>query len=204
MRKYIYGMILLSLVVLQGCTDVAVTGAQVVYNRRSLQKNFGDQYITMKAYQGLYIKTDEFQNAHISIATYNREVLLAGQAPEPWQKAKATEIVSKIPDVKRVYNLVSLDSPSSTLTRLSDSWITAKVKAKLIASEDLDATKIKVVTENGTVYLMGILHPEEAQAATDLASETEGVEKVVKIFSYLKITKQLEGGLGDSVTHPLS
>lgn len=190
------GLVLLITGFLQGCLNVATSGAEVVYNRHSIQKNINNQYITMQAYQALYMKTDEFKNANIAISSYNNEVLLAGQVPAAWQKAKAEEIVKKIPDVDNVYNLISIESPSSTLTRVSDAWITTKVKTKLMASNDIDASKIKVVTENGAVYLMGILLPEEADAAVDLARNTEGVQKVVKMFSYVSISKQYNPNIG--------
>jgi osmotically-inducible protein OsmY len=184
-------LFLMAMTFLQGCADVAMSGAQAVYNRHSIQKNLSDQYITMQAFQALHHKTDKFKNTNIAISTFNSDVLLAGQVPEQWQKAKAEQIVKTIPDVNQVYNLLSISNPSSTLTRISDAWITAKVKAKLLASGDVDATQIKVVTENGTVYLMGILKPEEAQAAVDVASTTDGVESVVKVFWYVKISKVL-------------
>ena len=174
--------------VLQGCADVAMSGAQAIYNRHSIQKNVSDQYITMQVYQALNHKTDKFKNANISISTFNKDVLLAGQVPEAWQKVSAGEIVKAIPDVNHIYNLLSISSPSSTLTRISDAWITGKVKARLLASE-VDATQVKVVTENGTVYLMGIVKPEEAQVAAEAASTTEGVVSVVKIFWYMRISK---------------
>lgn len=195
LRKNTYHILLFSLfsLSLPACMNIATTGAQAVYNRHSIQKNLTDQYISMQAYQQLYEKTKQFKNTNISIATYNTEVLLAGQVPEAWQKDKAEAIVKNIPDVSEVYNLIAIASPSSTLTRISDAWLTAKVKAKLIASADVDATQIKVVTENGTVYLMGVLLPEQADAAVDIASNTEGVGKVVKIFSYVKIVKGTPG-----------
>jgi osmotically-inducible protein OsmY len=171
--------------------NVATTGAQAVYHHHSIEKNVNDQYISMRAYQTLHFKTDEFNNANISIATYNGEVLLAGQTPTVWQRQKAEHLVRAIPDVKAVYNLIKIASPSSTLTRVSDAWITSKVKAKLIASEDVDATQIKVVTENGTVYLMGVVSPTHAAAAVELARQTDGVESVVRIFSYITISKHL-------------
>ena len=174
-----------ALMFLSGCVNVATTGASAVYNRQSMQKSWKDQHTTLRIYQSMNYKTDKFKNANISIATLNGEVLLAGQAPERWQKEQAEKIAKETPDVKRVYNLVSVASPSSPLTKISDTWITAKVKAKLLASDDLDATAIKVVTENSTVYLMGILKPEEADAAVELASTTDGVQSVVKIFSYI-------------------
>lgn len=179
------------MVPLSGCFNAAVTGAQTVYNRHSIQKNLKDQYITLRAYQSIHYDSDQFKDANITVATLDGEVLLAGQAPKQWQRASVEKIVRRIPDVRQVYNFVYFGSPSSALKRLSDTWITAKVKSKIIASNDLDATSIKVVTENGVVYLMGTLTPDDAKEATEIASQTDGVEGVVKMFSYIKITKSL-------------
>jgi osmotically-inducible protein OsmY len=184
-------LIIMFFLLLQGCVNVATTGAQAVYNRHSIEKNLSDQVTTMRVHEALTYKTHAFRNANISIATLNGEVLLAGQAPESWQRDKAGEIANQIPNVKKVYNLITVASPSSAMTRVSDTWLTTKVKTKLIASNDVDATQIKVVTENGTVYLMGILKPEDAQAAVDIARETDGVQSVVKIFSYISISKTI-------------
>lgn len=188
-RKVDYLLLTMCCMLLQGCMNVATSGMQAVYNRHSIEKNLSDQYISMQAYQKLYVDTKEFKDANISIATYNGEVLLAGQVPLANQKAQAEAAIKQIGDVQEVHNLISVASPSSTLTRMSDAWLTTKVKAKLIASGDVDATQIKVVTENGTVYLMGVLPPEQAEAAVDIASNTDGVASVVKIFSYMRITK---------------
>lgn len=174
---------------ISACTNVAVTGAQAAYNHKQLQSNISDQYISMQAIHAL--NRPMFSNTNMDIATVNGEVLMVGQAPEEWQKQRAGEFINKIDGVKQVYNLVSISAPSSALTRMSDAWITTKVKGKLIASNDLDATRIKVVTERGTVFLMGTVRPEEADAAIDIASNTQGVTSVVKMFSYMKITKQL-------------
>lgn len=188
-RSVGYSLLAVCCIFLQGCMNVATSGMQAVYNRHSIEKNLSDQYISMQAYQKLYVDTKEFKDSNISIATYNGEVLLAGQVPVANQKTQAEAAIKQINDVQEVHNLISVASPSSTLTRMSDAWLTTKVKAKLIASGDVDATQIKVVTENGTVYLMGVLPPEQAEAAVDIASNTDGVASVVKIFSYLRITK---------------
>ena len=182
-------MMWVTLIGLQGCANMAVTGAQAVYNHHSLQKSFKDQYITLQAYNTINLEDKRFKDTNIAIATLNGEVLLAGEAPEPWQRAQAEKMVKRIPDVRRVYNLVSIASPSSALTRISDAWITTKVKSRLIASSIVDATQVKVVTENGTVFLMGTLPPEQATAAIEVARTTSGVETVVKLFSYIHITK---------------
>lgn len=176
---------------LSGCMNVATTGAQAVYNHHNIQKNLNDQYISLQAYKTLNHNTQQFRNANIAVATFNGEVLLSGQVPNTWQKIRAEQLVKKIPSVKEVYNTIDVAGPSSFLIRISDAWITTKIKSQLIAIEDLDASQIKVVTENGTVYLMGTVLPEDATAAIHVARETEGVRKVVKLFSYVTISKHL-------------
>lgn len=172
------------------CTNVAMTGASAVYNRHGIEKNLHDHYLTMQAFKALKVKSDDFTNANIAIATFQGEMLLAGQVPHHWQKVKAYEIVKRIPGIHTVYNQLQIGSPSSSLTRMSDGWITSKIKAKLIASEDVDSSEVKVVTENGIVYLMGTLLPQEADIVVDIARTTSGVKGVVKIFSYIHISKR--------------
>lgn len=186
------GIILALFALTQGCVNVATTGAQAVYNHHSIEKNLRDNYLTMQAYHALYIDNDEFKNTNIAISTYHEEMLLAGQVPNAWQRIQAEKEIREAADPKIIYNLISVRPPTSALKRVSDTWITTKIKTKLIASRDIDVTQIKVVTENGTVYLMGVLLPEQAQAAVDVASNTAGVQNVVKIFSYMKISKRLE------------
>lgn len=177
-----------------GCTTVATSSVQAVYSHQSIQKSATDQYLTMRAYQAIDIDSDHFKNANINISTFNRVVLLSGQAPTFEQKAEAEQLVKQLEGVGRVYNLITIEKPASQWARLRDVWITAKIKAKLIISNDLDASQVKVVTENQTVFLMGILRPSEARAAVKVASKTEGVQGVVKIFSYLNLSKTpLEG-----------
>jgi osmotically-inducible protein OsmY len=174
---------------LQACTNVAMTGAQAVYNHHSLQKNFSDQYTTLQAYQEFNKHGDLFKGTNITVSTFNGEVLLAGQVPTMRQRFRAEQIVKSLPNVDEVHDVLAISNPTSTLTRVSDIWITTKVKTKLLASDDVDATQVKVVTENGTVYLMGILKPSEAQAAVDVAIDTDGVNSVVKIFKYMRISR---------------
>jgi osmotically-inducible protein OsmY len=174
---------------LQGCMDAAVTGVQVAYNHDHIQKTFNDQYITTQAYRKIYRDTDRFDDTNISIATFHREVLLTGQARSTKERREIQTLVEQIPDVKRTYNLIVLTTPSSALVRLSDAWITTKIKSKLIAMNDIDPNQVKVVTENGTVFLMGMVLPEQADIAIDVARNTDGVQHVINILSYLRISK---------------
>ncbi|HVE43679.1 MAG TPA: BON domain-containing protein [Gammaproteobacteria bacterium] len=186
MKKLFFIILVL---LLQGCADMTSSGLQLIYHQHSLKKSLTDQYINFKIFQA-FEACQCLQHTHISFSTYQGVVVLAGEVPFAWQKMKASALVKQIPEVKKVYNNISLCHTSSLLTRVSDTWITAKIKAQLIISDDLDATQIKVLTENGTVYLIGTLPPEEARAAVDLASHTDGVGKVVRVFSYIHITSK--------------
>lgn len=174
---------------LSGCVNVATTGAQAIYNHHSIENNFNDQYLTYQAYQGVTAYSVELKGSNVSVTAFNGDILVVGQVENAWQKAKVTQIVKQVTERDHVHNLLVISSPASSMTRMSDGWITTKIKAKLITSADVDATQVKVITENGTVYLMGALPPDQIQAATEIASETDGVISVVRLFSTVNIKK---------------
>ncbi|MDA8561556.1 BON domain-containing protein [Gammaproteobacteria bacterium] len=169
---------------------IAVSGAQAIYDRKNIQKKLDDNYTTLQAYREIYFKTNEFQNTHISIATFNDSLIITGQIPEATQKEKITKIVKNLSSDREVFNFTEIATPSSTLTRASDTWITSKIKAKLIAANNIDPSKIKVLTENGTVFLMGITKKNEATKAIEITKNTSGVQGIVKVFSYIEIIKE--------------
>lgn len=183
----------LSASLLQSCagpaTTAATTTAQMAYNRNSLKKTYHDVQTTAQAYQKIYVYNNKFKDTNVTVSAYNNVVLITGEAPTQEKKDEIDALVKSVPDTDEVYNFIEISPPVSPLTQISDSWITAKVKSKLIAANDVDPGKIKVITENGTVYLLGILPHEEADAAVEIARTTDGVQNVVKIFSYLTITK---------------
>ena len=189
MRLKKWFFLLGALLLLPSCMNMATTGAQAVYNRQQLQKSLNDHYLTMRSYRALDIDSPLFKNANISVSTLNGEILLTGQVPEAWQKAEAEKILKTIPGIKHIYDLLTVEQPLPQVARAKDAWITTKVKAQLMASNDVDASQVKVLTENGVVYLMGILPPSEAKEATSIAATTKGVKGVVKIFTYVKISK---------------
>ncbi len=190
MRILLRSSFLLTLAsLLASCTTVATSGASALYNHQSIEKSVNDEYITMRSYQAIDIDSDHFKNANINVSTFNRMVLLSGQAPTAEQKMAAEELVRKIGGIDQVYNWITVEKPASQIARANDVWLTAKIKAKMLASSDLDSSQVKVVTENRRVFLMGILRPQAAKAAVNVASTTSGVEQVVKIFSYLNLSK---------------
>ena len=124
-------------------------------------------------------------DAHINVTSFSGVVLLTGQVPSQDLISLATSAVEPLRNVKRVHNELVVAGKTSFLSRTNDSWLTTKIKSALSASEDNDATRIKVVTENGVVYLMGLLTRAEADAAVELTRNIQGVQKIVKIFDYI-------------------
>jgi len=181
--------ILVALLGLQGCAAVAVTGAatgvSAAYDRRTTGTIIEDEAIELKAVKGFFEDKEIRDQAHLNVTSYNTRVLVSGEAPTEELRSRAIDIVRNIDKVSHVYNEVAIAAPSSLMTRSSDSVITSKVKTKLLASEQISGVNVKVVTENGVVFLMGIAPRAEADLATDIARQTGGVQKVVKLFEYL-------------------
>lgn len=149
---------------------------------RTLARQIEDESIETKTVVNLRAEDDRYDDAHLVVVSYNGYVLLAGQVPEAELKFKANDVVRRIAGVRRIYNEFEVASPSSIMTRSSDTWITAKVKSWLLGSPDIQGTRVKVVTEDGVVYLMGLVTAEEAERITDTASGISGVQRVVKLF----------------------
>lgn len=175
-------LLLCLLLSLSGCVFVvgAAAGAAavaVVYDHRKLEKIMQDQQIATQI-------TDRIANPGITVTCFNQIVLLTGEVPNAPQKQRAGEIAGSYAEVKKVYNQITVRGPTSSLTRASDTWITTKIRTQLLATKDLASGSIKVVTENGCVYLMGIVTRDQADTAVDIARRVSGVQKVVKIFSY--------------------
>lgn len=162
-----------------------VGGVAVAQDRRSAGTMLDDEIIEDKALDALYSDHELWNKAHINVTSYDHIVLLTGEAPTPELKAQAAALVQPIPKVREVHNEIEVSAPSSLLTRSSDTWITSKVKSSLIASNDVSANHVKVVTEDGVVYLMGLVTPAEAKAATDIARQVGGVQRVVTLFEYV-------------------
>lgn len=170
--------------------NAAMTGAQAAYGRHNIQNSFNDQYISLQADHKIHWEhTERYKDSHIGITTFNNVVLLTGQVPNNQLHYEVEHIVKDVPGVQEVYNQTTVGEASTTLTQLADSWITAKIKSQLIANNDVDPSQIKVITESGTVYLMGFVFPDQAEVATEIAKNTSGVQNVVKVFSYIHISK---------------
>jgi len=175
-----------SALALSGCGNFLATMKVDTIEDEPVERTMGqmieDDNIETKSTVNIHAADEAFHDAHLVVVCYNGYVLLAGQVNTEKLKARATEVVRKIHGVRRIYNELEVASPSSGMTRTSDTWITTKVKSWLLGSSDSEGTRVKVVTENGVVYLMGLATREETERISDKAAGISGVQRVVRLF----------------------
>ena len=152
---------------------------------RTVGQQLTDESIETKAKVNINASDEGYDDAHLSIVSFNGFVLLAGQVPSEALKTLATDVARKIEGVRRIYNELEIGPATSLGTRSHDTWITTKVKSKLLASSDTPGTRVKVVTENSVVYLMGLLTEEEADRVSLEAAEVSSAERVVQLFEMI-------------------
>lgn len=173
---------------LTGCFPLllggAMVGGAVVYtDRRTSGTQLEDEAIELKASNRLSKELGE--RARVSAVSYNRLVLLTGEVSGEADKAVVARVVSGIDNVRSIVNEVTVVSAHPTNTQANDAIVTGKVKASLVDSKDIFAQSVKVVTERGTVYLMGRVTEREANRATEIARGVSGVDKVVRVFEVI-------------------
>jgi osmotically-inducible protein OsmY len=157
-----------------------VGGTMVAIDRRTTGTQLEDQSIESKA--SSRIRELVGDRGHVIVTSYNRTVLLTGEVPTEADRTAVEQAVQRIENVRSTVNELAVMPPSSMSTRSNDSFLTGKVKATFVDAKDLQANAFKVVTERGTVYLMGRVTEREATRATDLARTVSGVQKVVRVF----------------------
>jgi len=172
---------------LQGCFPAVATGAAVgvmaVHDRRSTGTQTDDEMLEWKVRGVLPERYREQSN--VSVTVYNRRLLLTGEAPSAEARA-ATEAAARTVDgLREVYNELAVGPVSKLGSRSNDSYITSKVKARLVDSDQLSANHVKVVTERGVAHLLGIVNEREGRAAVAVARTTSGVLKVVSLLEII-------------------
>ncbi len=183
-------VILGAITLVQGCAPVIVAGgataAVAATDRRSIGTQLDDENIELTARRKLNDDNRLGDDIHISITCFNGTMLLTGETTTIEQRDIVVSLVSSIQGVKRVIDSeISVSEPTAFANRVHDSWITGQVKAKMLGTENLKATRIKVVTERSVVYLMGLVPQKEGELAATAAQQVGGVKKVVKLFEYL-------------------
>lgn len=178
---------LATLPALQGCFPVvaggAVAGAALVADRRTSGAFMEDEAIEWKTRSA--IRERFGTNVDVSVVSFNRNVLLVGRVPDQATRSEVGRIASGIDNVGGIINEIETGSTRGLADHSSDSLITSRVKARFVDDNSFRAHHVKVVTALSTVYLMGIVTRREADAATEVARTTQGVQKVVRVFEFV-------------------
>lgn len=173
--------------VLSGCFPAAVVGvgagALLVADRRIAETYLADEGIEIRAQNRIGEKFGT--QTHVNVTSYNRMVLLTGETPDAATKAEVEKAVATVPNVKSISNELLVGGASSLSGRSNDAYLTSKVKARFVDYNRFPANKVKVVTEWGTVFLLGLVTQGEADAAVEIARTTGGVLKVVRLFEII-------------------
>jgi len=191
-RWIVSGTLLITALLLNGCVPLVVVGgaaatASVVHDRRTTGSVVEDEAIELRVLDALRKEKELKKQSHINVTSYDYIVLLSGETPTEAFRSRAGELARTQKKVRSVHNELVVAAPSSIMTRSSDSLITSKVKTALfkIKTTGFDPSRVKVVTENGTVFLMGLLYRQEASEVTEKARQVSGVQRIVTLYRYL-------------------
>lgn len=176
---------------LSACAAAVVgggTAAVAAHDRRSVGTVFDDQALEFQVVDRIFSSEEIGEESHIKVEVYEGVALLMGETDSEAKRELAGRLAGEVGGVKRVVNEVRVVAIASMATRLNNTWLTAKVNAELLRKnpvEGFDPTRIKVITSEGTVYLMGLVTREEGEAVAEVARNVSGVQRVVKVFNYL-------------------
>jgi len=189
--KLAMAVLILTCFSLSGCAGLmlagAGAGAAASQDRRTVPTQLEDSNIEIKSAAALFKNDEIWKDTNIDVVSYNTIVLLIGQAPTASLKSKAQAEVKKIPKVKKVYNQIRIAAPISFFARRNDEYLTSKVKTSMLFTENFPSGKIKVVTENNEVFLLGLVSESEAEKAVEVARNIDGVTRVIKVFEIIEI-----------------
>ncbi|WP_417761185.1 BON domain-containing protein [Shewanella sp.] len=173
---------------LTGCAGAmmasTVGGAVMLNDERSISTQLDDSSADFSIDNALSANEELRKNCNVSGISMNGNVLLIGQAPSSRLRDLAVSTVQNLKLGGKIHNQIRIGNPISFTTRSNDGWITTKVKGRMLNDKNLDMTRIKVVTENGEVFLLGLVSREQADLAVDIARNTSGVRRVIKVFEY--------------------
>lgn len=180
-------VLLLLTISLQGCVSIVAAGAGagvlIAQDRRTSGAYVEDEAIETKAFNRI---GKQFKDTiHVNVTSYNRSVLITGEVPDDATKAQVERTIGNIRNIVKINNELVIAGNSSLTSRSDDALITSNVKLRFLGNKRFSASNIKVVTERGVVYLLGIVNHAEAQAAATVASESSGVSRVITLFEYV-------------------
>ena len=176
MRKFLFMFIVFSL---GGCTNGALEYEDSPYSRLDDERN---ETLALKNIRAAH---PDLKDAHINVNSFKGYVLISGQVSSEELIGLTTEVVDRMRNVEKVHNELVVAGPTSIISRTNDSFLSTKVRAQLASSTDLQSNRLMVVTENGVVYLMGVVTRQEANLAVEETRQVYGIQKIVKVFDYL-------------------
>jgi len=182
-------IVLSTVVLLQGCAAAIVAGTAsavtAANDRRTIGSQIDDNNIEIKASIALSEVERLEKFANINAVSVNGIVLLVGQVANQEMKGEAQRTIEDVAGIRKIHNQIRIGSNIGITTQTHDSWLTSKVKAQLLTAKNISSNNIKVVTENGEVFLMGLVSESESNQAVNIARNVSGVERVIKVFEYM-------------------
>ncbi|MFB9885731.1 BON domain-containing protein [Balneatrix alpica] len=176
--------------VLSGCSNLISAGREGPieedYTTPTTGSAIDDEIIETKANVNISKGSPQVTHARINVTSVNGVVLLTGQVPNEQAKQEAQNIVSQVRKVRKVHNMLSIAPSASLMAQSQDTFITTQIKTKMFGDPLVPSGKVKVITEMGIVYLMGLVTPQVADRAVELVRQVGGVQQVVKVFEYIQ------------------
>ncbi|MBB3143217.1 BON domain-containing protein [Halomonas organivorans] len=183
------GLSLALMLTLSGCTTVSsVTHPGTInenYGERTLGTKVEDESIETKVAHNLGSTDARLSDARINVDSFNGVVLLTGQVPSQELKNMAERVAGDVRNVRRVHNELSVAANLPASQKLSDTWLNTRIRTALVANEAIDSSRLRIVTENNSVYLMGIVRRAEAERIVAAVRNVGGMQRIVKVFDYL-------------------
>ena len=189
MRSLLLVSFLSIIAILSGCTAAVVGGAaagtSVALDKRTTGNYVEDQNIKMK-YGYLYDQNELFNDkSHVNVTSYNLQILITGEVETEQQQKALSKMANGVKNVRHAYNEVVIEPITSFGSRSNDTYLTGKIKSSVFANiQELDGAQVKVVTENSSVFLMGLVTQKQGRQITEIARTTHGVKRVIKLFEY--------------------
>lgn len=188
-KTYLAPLFLFTLFILSGCVaviDATTTGPiQIDPSKRSLGEYVDDKRLKTIVAVNLKKADPQLDNAHINVYSYNSVVLLTGEVPSKEMRELAGKTARDVNRIRQVYNELSIGPKTTFLSRTNDNWIQSRIKTKLLFHTDINSKRVKIIVEDNTVYLMGLMTKVQTDKITDVVRRTRGVKKVVRAIEYI-------------------
>lgn len=191
MKILIYASLIPLLVSMSGCAPLiiggaAATGIIVAQDRRTTGTMLNDQRIEIRIKDFIVQDKEMLEHSHVKVHSYNGIVLLTGETAVPAMSARIEDFARNETHVREVRNELRIESIRDISERRGDITLNSSVRTRLFSDPDVKSSAIKVITDRGTVYLMGLVTRAEAERAVEATRKVQGVSRIVRIFEYVR------------------